>query len=46
MQSPPRLTGKSARPTSVSEPSGWGVSVIPHCNEQYGQCVATPAVTT
>ena len=35
-----------ARPISSSEPSGWGVSVIPHCNEQYGQCVATPAVTT
>jgi hypothetical protein len=45
MHRPPRFTGKPSRPVSSSVPSGRGVSVIPHCREQYGQCVSVGAPT-
>src|SRR5512142_1253938 len=36
---PPRLVGKSLGPTRTRPSSR--VSVMPHCSEQYGQCVRT-----
>jgi hypothetical protein len=38
--SPPRFVGKSLGPTST-DPSARSCSVMPHCNAQYGQWVAT-----
>ena len=45
MQSPPSLIG-SSRPVSSTEPSSAVARLIPHCNEQYGQCVAVAAAVT